>query len=252
MVGNIAPQNEWEASRLGKLTASKISQLLVKPRGSDKIAKGTITYLLDKVTEIATGTTRQVSNYAIEWGNEHEPVAAQFFKQHYPDFKYLGKNSPEFFEYSDFSGGSPDGYSLDAKMVGEIKCPENPANHTRFLRMDGQDEFAKSEPDYYAQLQFNMMCVAKKFGFEFTDMRGVFLSYCPEYKAQFEGLQYYPIEVTPDMDLHDKIVAAIPNAEEVLGGLYSELLEKAKKKDVLLSTGDNINGQDIVIVEECA
>lgn len=253
MIGNIPAQNEWEINRLGKLTASKIRNILVKPRSkSEVISKTALTYLTEKVTELATGTSRQVSTYATEWGNEHEPVAAKWISDRYPDFEYLGKDSPKFFGYSDFSGGSPDGVSKASRLVAEIKCPENPANHTAHVMLKTQEDLAKAEPDYYCQIQFNMMCVAKKWGVSFEDTSGLFLSYCPLYEGVFQELQFKHIEIKPDLKLYGELKDAIPKAEELLATMYSAVLELTKP-NALIAKGDDINGQDIVVIDkECA
>lgn len=253
MIGNIAAQNEWEINRLGKLTASKIRNILVEPKTKEARANGELsetlkTYLIEKVTEIATGTTRQISTYSTQWGEEYEPVAAMRIKERYPDFVYLGKDNPQFFEYSDFSGGSPDGYSPSAKIVGEVKCPENPANHTAYLLLKDQYDMQRAEPDYYCQLQFNMMCMAKHLGCEFSEMKGLFVSYCPIYEGVFEALQYKEMVILPDMDIYEKINTALPKAEKALAEAYSEMLELTKS--VTLITGEQVNGTNLLIVEK--
>lgn len=253
MIGNIVPQNEWEAARLGKITASHIRKILVQPktkaaREAGEISETLSTYLIEKITEIATGTSRQVSTFATEWGEEHEPAGALYIKERYPDFVYLGKNSPRFFDYSDFSGGSPDGYSEAARLIGEVKCPENPANHTLYAMMESQADLFKHEPDYYCQLQFNMMSVAKFFGWDFEETKGLFISYCPLYTGRFETLQYKELLIAPDMELYKAISGALPMAERMLAAAYSKLLGKATN-DPILITGDNINGTSVLLAE---
>src|SRR5690554_1124876 len=113
MIGNIIAESPWEIARIGKFTASRISELFSEPRAKKdqgKLSETALGYVFEKASEIVTGTTRQVQNWAMEWGNQYEPEAAFRIKQQYLDFIYLGKESPEFFKYTDFSGGSPDGY----------------------------------------------------------------------------------------------------------------------------------------------
>lgn len=251
MIGNIPAQNEWEINRLGKITASKIRNILVKPRNKSEgeLSKTTLTYLSEKVTELATGTTRQISNHSIEWGNEYEPVAARILKKRFPDFEYLGKETQQFFEYSDFSGGSPDGYSKEHKLVAEIKCPENPANHTKYILLKTQEDLAKEEPDYYTQIHFNMMCVAKHLGVKYKEMTGVFLSYCPLYEGAFENLQSHLMLIEPDMDLYNKLTEALPKAEATLAAMYQNLLDKVPEPHVTVLEGTEVNGTSVLITK---
>lgn len=254
MTGNRPPQNEWETKRLGKFTASRIKDLLTEPKlktakEAGELSETAKSYILEKVTEIATGTTRSISTYATEWGNEYEPAAALRIKERYPDFIYLGKDNPKFFEYSDFSGGSPDGYAIASKLVGEVKCPENPVNHTKYVLMQSQYDLQKIEPEYYSQIQFNMMCVAKELKCDFSEMKGLFVSFCPLYEGDFEPLQYKELEIFPDLDFEAKVKVALPKSEKILAETYSAVLELITP-DPILITGDTIQGQNILIAEQ--
>lgn len=253
MIGNIPAQNEWEINRLGKITASKTRNILVEPRTKEAKANGALsetlkTYLIEKVTEVATGTTRQISTYSTQWGEEYEPVAAKRIKDRYPDFVYLGKDNPRFFEYSDFSGGSPDGYSAVEKLVVEVKCPENPANHTVYVLLESQYDLQRVEPDYYCQIHFNMMCLAKYLGCDYSDMKGLFVSYCPLYEGMFEALQYKELILLPDMELYEKIKSALPKAERALAEMYSAMVELTKS--VVLLHGEQVNDTSVLIAEK--
>lgn len=250
MIGNIPAQNEWEAVRLGKFTGSRMNDLTTEPKLKADKEAGNLSataykYIMEKLAEFATGTTRQVSTYATEWGNEYEPEAAYEIKKRYPDFEYLGKETQKFFPYTDFSGGSPDGYSAVAKLVGEIKCPENPANHTAYVLFETQEDLAKAEPAYYSQIQFNMMCVAKFLGCDFKEMKGLFVSYCPMYEGDFEHLKYKELAIEPDMEFHDKVIKALAKAEKHLADLYCKMTTQS-----ILITGDTIQGQSVLIAEQ--
>jgi hypothetical protein len=155
-------QQKQQVSRLGMFTASSIYKLLGKGRGADKPFSDTaLTYIEEKLAEIITGEHQeQFTNKAMAWGNEHEYDAAQWLKQNYFEFEYYGKLNFVFNEYNEYSGASPDGLSNDC--VVELKCPFNSSNHIGFLIASVSDDAASwvksNYPEYYAQVQFNMMC----------------------------------------------------------------------------------------------
>lgn len=228
MRGNIAIQEEWEALRCGKFTASQISKLFSEPRSKKdkeegKLSEGALTYIYDKCSEIVTGTIRQLQNWSLEWGNQYEPEAAHILYHKYPDFVYLGKESPKFFKYTDFSGGSPDGYSNEGLIVHEVKCPENPSNHIGYCMVKNSDDLKMSNKDYYLQIQFNMVCVGKEFGHDFKDMRGVFTSYCPIVRKGYRNVHH--VEILPDMDFYEKLPTIISNATKKLGEMLNAMSE---------------------------
>jgi putative phage-type endonuclease len=151
---------EWEAHRLGKFTASEIWKLL----GDGKVRE---TYIYQKAAEILTQEKQgDLSNLkSIIWGNENEIKAVEFMKKP-KDFQYFGKNNPVFFglpNYEEWAGASPDG--MDEEYIYEIKCPSNSGNHLMNLQITNEIELLKTHKDYYAQIQFQMLCTRKKDGY---------------------------------------------------------------------------------------
>lgn len=155
-------EQKQHISRLGMFTASSIYKLMVKSRTKGQLFGNTaLTYIEEKVAEIITGEpTPSITNRAMEWGNENEYDAAEWFVKHYHEFDYYGKLNFIFNEYNEYSGASPDG--LYDNGVIEIKCPFNSSNHIGFLLNASNPDYLFAEyPDYYAQVQFNMMCANK-------------------------------------------------------------------------------------------
>lgn len=152
---------DWKQQRLGKFTASEIHKLL----GTGKVRD---TYILEKATEILTGepVTDLSGMKALEWGKKYEKEAYTLWEGGTKG--YLGE---KFFPYGEWAGGSPDGLK-DSKVV-EIKCPYNSINHLANLQLENANDLLKLHKDYYAQIQFNMLCTKKKWG--------VFISYDPRF-----------------------------------------------------------------------
>jgi len=148
----------WFDARIGKLTASRFGGLLTRPRSKkDKeaglVSKTTETYLREKVTEVLTGETRQLSSEALTWGSETENDAREFYELN----KLVEVEQVGFISWKEnlMVGGSPDGLvGLDG--IIEIKCPYDSNNHTVYLY---NKEIPKA---YYAQIQGNLFITDRK------------------------------------------------------------------------------------------
>lgn len=147
---------EWIAERLGKFTASEISKLMA---GIE--TKTVQTYILEKVAEVLTGESAEpAGGLAIMWGVTNEPLARDWFKK-------LTTHRVEecgFIPFGEDAGGSPDGLVNDDAIL-EIKCPFNATNHVKHLLIDSPEYFKKNFPEYYYQMQSNMLFSKRTKGF---------------------------------------------------------------------------------------
>lgn len=239
MIGNIFAESPWEIARLGKFTSSKIDALFTEPRSkadkeAGKLSETAKAYIYEKASEIITGTTRQFTSAATEWGENYEQEAAEFIQTLYPHMEYFGKKEPKYFAYSDFSGGSPDGVDYEFNVVHEIKCPENPANHVEYCLMKSGQDLKEAQRDYYHQIQFNMMAVAKDMGLAFNKISAVFHSYCPIVNEPY--LKLKSLEIEPDMDFYEKISKVLPRAERTLADVVWAL--NAQNNQVIIAAHD--------------
>lgn len=219
MTGNIPAESQWEIARLGKFTSSQIDALFTEPRSKEAKVKGELsesakTYIKSKAAEIVTGTTRQVTNWATEWGNTYEPMAAEKLALRYPGMEYMGKENPRFFPYSDFSGGSPDGWHQELGLNFEVKCPEDPANHVEYCLMETSEDLKDARLEYYHQVQMNMICIAKEFKIPFKEMKTVFCSYCPIINDPYQDI--YTLIIEPDIEFSARLPKVIERAESYL------------------------------------
>lgn len=141
---------EWHALRLGKVTASRVADLLAKTKTG--FAASRANYMAQLIAERLTGTPAETyTNAAMQHGTETEPEAraAYEFYQSVTVEEVAFVAHPKIYQ----AGCSPDGLVGSDGLV-EIKCP-NTATHLETLL--GQAVPAK----YDAQMQFQMACTGR-------------------------------------------------------------------------------------------
>lgn len=142
---------EWFQSRLGKVTASKIADVMAQGRGGAPSATRA-TYRAQLVVERLTGVSYEgFRSAAMDHGTETEPQARATY------ILNTGRNVAEvgFVAHPriEMTGASPDGLIGDDGLI-EIKCP-NSATHIATLR--GADIDGK----YLKQMQWQMACTGR-------------------------------------------------------------------------------------------
>lgn len=138
---------EWHAIRCGKVTASRVADVMAKTKSGPAASRAN--YMAELIAERLTGTPAQsFTNVAMQWGTDHEPDARAAY-----EFRF-DKNVTEvgFVVHPriDASGCSPDGLVGDDGLC-EIKCPQT-ATHLETLL--GQSVPGK----YLAQIQWQLSC----------------------------------------------------------------------------------------------
>jgi len=117
---------EWLAARAGKVTASMISNVLMKPETA-----GYRDYQAQLVAEILTGKPQgsDFTNAAMQFGTETEPLARSAYEAH-TGFS-VDEVGMVIHPTIERAGASPDGLVGDSGLV-EIKCPKV-ATHLAYL-----------------------------------------------------------------------------------------------------------------------
>ena len=146
----------WFANRLGKVTASRLADVLAKTKTGYSTSRNN--YMTQLVLERITQTRAEsYSNAAMQWGTDQEPFARAAYEG------YTGQMVEEvgFMPHPniDASGASPDGLVGDDGMV-EIKCPSSSTALEVWLThsQGGNPVDAK----YYAQMQWQMRCADRQ------------------------------------------------------------------------------------------
>ena len=142
---------EWFAIRCGKVTASRVADVVAKTKSGPSTSRAN--YMAELIAERLTGQpAERFSNAAMAWGTEKEPEARDAY------CFYRGETVKEvgFIHHPTIeqSGCSPDGLVGDDGLV-EIKCP-NTANHLDTLL--GQMVPSK----YINQIQWQLACSGRQ------------------------------------------------------------------------------------------
>ena len=150
MEGIVQGTPEWHALRLGKVTASRVADVIAKTKSGPSASRAK--YAGELIAERLTGTTgERFTNAAMACGTEQEPAA----RKTYEFYRDTDVEQVAFVLHPTIgdSGASPDGL-VDVDGLVEIKCPET---HTHIETLLGQAVPAK----YITQMQWQMACTGR-------------------------------------------------------------------------------------------
>lgn len=195
--------DEWKQIRVGKVTASKIADLMSKGKGGSESA-GVRNYRSQILCERLTNTVEETYiNGAMLRGIELEPMA----RSCYEFIKGVEVEQVAFVDHPSIilSGASPDG--ICGNGLVEIKCP-NTATHIEYL-LGG-----KAPSQYIPQMQWQMACT----GSEWCD----FVSYDNRLP---EDLQLFIIRLERD----NSLIADMEQAVKQFNQSVDEMIDQLKK-----------------------
>lgn len=128
---------EWRSARAGKITASRMCDVLAFGKRDGKPLKARLDYIGDIVGEILTGEPKeQVRARPLDWGHDVEDAARAAYEAE--TGVIVMRTGFVTHPLIDHVGCSPDGL-IGADGQTQIKCPNNPAVHIATLR-DGMPE----------------------------------------------------------------------------------------------------------------
>lgn len=141
---------EWLKIRCGKVTASRVADVVAKTKSGPAASRAN--YMAELIAERLTGEpAERFTNAAMQWGTEKEPDARAAY-----EFRTDATVTEIGFVCHptiDASGASPDGLVASDGLV-EIKAP-NTSTHLETLL--GQDVPAK----YLTQMHWQMACTGR-------------------------------------------------------------------------------------------
>ena len=141
---------EWFAARAGKVTASRVADIIAKTKSGYSASRAN--YMADLLVERLTGQkTEGFTSSAMQWGVDHEPAA----RDRYAFMRDVDVEETGFVIHPaiEQSGASPDGLCGDDGLI-EIKCP-NTATHIETL-LNGE-----IPAKYITQMQWQMACTKR-------------------------------------------------------------------------------------------
>ena len=203
---------EWKQLRAGKVTASRVADVIAKTKSGYSASRAN--YMTELVIQRFGVISDGFTNSAMQWGTETEPLA----RIEYESRNLVSVKEVDFVNHPtiEMSGCSPDGLVGDGLI--EIKCP-NSNTHFEYLLADVVPE------KYKPQMAWQMACT----GAQWCD----FVSYDPRVP---EGLQYFE---TRFYRYEEECIKLIETLESEVIKFLSEaddLYEKLKEK---------LNGQTV-------
>lgn len=203
---------EWFAMRAGKVTASRVADVMAKTKSGPSASRAN--YMAELIVERLTGEpAARFTNAAMEWGTEKEPEAIAAY-----EFMHDASVSPAGFILHPDSletGASPDGFVGTDGLI-EVKCP-NTATHIETLLS------AKVPAKYITQMQWQMACTGRAW----CD----FVSYDPRLPAH---LSMFVSRVERDE-------AFIADAWAEVSAFLVELSDKMRELQRLYPSGDDFS-----------
>jgi len=196
---------EWFAARLGKVTASRVADVLAKIKFGESASRKN--YKMELVVQRLTGKAGEsFTNAAMEWGTEQEPFARMAYEAHTGTFV----KEEGFVDHPTIEGFgcSPDG--IVGEGLIEIKCP-NTANHIETVLEN------KAPSKYIPQMQCQMACTGAKW----CD----FVSFDPRVP---EDLQLLVVRVERDQEYIDSMEVEVKQFLSEVLDLFNQL--KARQK----------------------
>jgi putative phage-type endonuclease len=195
---------EWKQLRLGKVTASRVSDVLSKVKNGESASR--TKYRTELVVQRLTKEPGEsFTNAAMEWGTATEPFARAAYEaststcvMQVPFVSHL--SIPNF-------GCSPDGMISTNGLI-EIKCP-NSTTHIEYL-LDG-----KPPAKYISQMQCQMAVTGRKW----CD----FVSYDPRLP---EDLQLFVVRLERDDEYIKAMEEEVTKFLEEVETMYKQLKEK--------------------------
>ena len=191
---------EWFVARLGKVTASRVADVLAKIKTGESASRKN--YKMELVVQRLTNKQGEsFTNAAMEWGTEQEPFARMAYEAHTGTFV----KEEGFVDHPTIEGFgcSPDG--IVGEGLIEIKCP-NTANHIETVLEN------KVPSKYIPQMQCQMACTGAKW----CD----FVSFDPRVP---EDLQLFVVRVERDQEYIDAMEVEVKQFLSEVLDLFNQL-----------------------------
>ena len=195
---------EWLQARCGRITASRLSDVMAYLKSGKGEMKARADYRRDLVAERLTKLTEPYYiSPEMKWGTKHEPMARALYEVATgAEVEQIGFAIHPCY---DFAGASPDAL-VDADGGMEIKCPKT-TTHLAYMMAGVVPD------DYIPQMMWNMACCER----QWWD----FVSYDP--RLEDARLHLFCVRLAYDQKIVDQMAAEVrkfnDEVEAVIDGL---------------------------------
>jgi putative phage-type endonuclease len=146
----IQGSDAWFADRLGKVTASRLADIVAKTKTGESASRAN--YRAELVAERLTGKRAEgFSNAAMAWGTACEPLARAAYESETGVF--VVETGMVHHPVIAMAGASPDGLVLADGLL-EIKCPDTKTHIDTVLS-------GKAPTKYIPQIQWQLACTER-------------------------------------------------------------------------------------------
>jgi len=192
----------WKQLRLGKITASRINDLMAKTKSGWSTSREN--YMYELALERLTGVpTESFTSEAMRHGTENEPLARSAYEVKMGQFVSQVPFVNHFAVKN--SGCSPDGMIDDGKGIIEIKCPMT-KNHIKWI-LDGVPP-----KEHINQMMWQMAVTGRYY----CD----FISFDPRLP---DDLQLFVVRLHRDDEYIEKLTDEVAKFEEEVTNLVTKL-----------------------------
>jgi putative phage-type endonuclease len=177
---------DWFQARLGKVTASRVADVLAKIKSGESASRRN--YKIQLVSERLTGEKQETYiNQAMQDGIDREFYAREKYVQQFGEVEEVGFVKHPTLE----AGASPDGMVGDDGII-EIKCPMG-TTHTETLMT--QEVPSK----YIPQIQFQLRCTGRKWC-DFVSYNPMFPQHLQVFVKRVEADEVYQMELDKEIE----------------------------------------------------
>lgn len=195
---------EWHLQRLGKVTASRIADVLSKGKSGESASRKN--YRTELLVQRLTGQPGEsFTSAAMEWGTQTEPMARIAYEAEMGRFV----NQVAFLDHPTIAnyGCSPDGL-VDKDGLIEIKCP-NSSTHIDYLLDD------KPPAKYVPQMQCQMAVTGR----QWCD----FVSFDPRLP---DDLRLFVVRLERDQEYIEAMEAEVQKFLSEVDEMFTKLKER--------------------------
>jgi len=194
----------WKAARVGRVTASRICDMLAKTKTGWSTSR--TNYAAELIVERLTGGCGESGyvNAAMQWGIDTEPHAIAAY-----EFREGVTVAPAAFVIHpgvEWAGASTDGFVGDDGLV-EVKCPLTSTHIENLLSQ-------RVPPKYVTQMQWEMACTGRRW----TD----FISFDPRLP---ERLRFFSQRVERD----DAVIAQLEKDVEIFNAEIEDTIKQLER-----------------------